>query len=115
MYQSTINIIPIAYDLSDCFVDVAIESNTDTTLNEMDTSTPVSIKIIPQLLIPVHDCEVVYYEPTTNINTNITNTNEDRPVSICRSINVYRTCTTIMCAFLFFIAASTFVYHRPGY
>jgi len=114
MYQSTINIIPFAYDVSDCFVDVAIESNTTTPTNDMDSFTPVSIKIIPQVVLPVHDCEVIYCEPNSHTNPHSI-TNVDRPVNICRSINVYRTCTTIMCAFLFFIAASTFIYHRPGY
>ena len=102
--------IPIAlYDTSDCFVDVSIvdvsiepHNTTDIIDNDTnnDTVTPVSIKIIPQVVIPVHECEVIYYEP---------NTRSYRPRD--DSINLYRLCTTIICTGIIFLSLSTILYN----
>lgn len=114
MYQTTNTNIPIAlYDTSDCFVDVSIvdvsiephnttdiiDNDTNNNTNN-DTVTPVSIKIIPQVVIPVHECEVIYYEP---------NTRSYRPRD--DSINLYRLCTTIICTGIIFLSLSTILYN----
>jgi hypothetical protein len=105
-----INPIPIAlYDASDCFVDVIIhtepEGNTNTYTNASETNeTPISIKIIPQVVIPVHECEVIYYEPDITAARNRTHRPDD-------SLNLYRLCTTIICTGIIFLSLTTILYN----
>jgi hypothetical protein len=112
MYQNrTISTdIPIAlYDASDCFVDVTIEpeSNPYTYTNACETNeTPISIKIIPQVVIPVHECEVIYYEPDTR-NRNVSRTHIPRD----DSLNLYRLCSTIICTGIIFLSLSSILYN----
>ena len=92
MYQPetqnyTQNPIPVI-DCSDCFVDIAIVDTNNKNENDQIIE-PVSIKIIPQVVIPVHDCEIIYYEPTRN-----------RQGGIDRSIHFYKMSRTITCSVL---------------
>ena len=115
MYQprtiTNINPIPFAYDCSDCLVEVSIHTDieTDAEIKEptyTTNETPISIKIIPQVVIPVHDCEVIYYEPNQIRNTR----NVNRPINDDR-LNLYRMCTTIICTFVIVLALSSILYH----
>jgi hypothetical protein len=117
MYQ--INSIPIAlYDASDCFLDIAIDTKIDCESKgkdlNIDNETPVSIKIIPQVVIPIHDCEVIYYEPnqTNNgtIRNRIRNRLRNRPIND-DSLNLYKLCITVICACIIVLSLSSILYN----
>jgi len=105
-----ISFVDISY--VDCYIDSidSIDSNKSGLQYgiqyDNQTEIPISIKINPQIVIPVHDCEVIYYEPRTRRRANNLSTSQTRD----QSASIYKILTTIVGCFICMFLITSITY-----